>query len=149
MGASAWEYFVPYQEDLNQALRELRSKVFDTKSYWWYGDEDWLERPVPRPQRLEDVFEDEFVQESGTHSILDIVRVAPPGTPLLPVPYGAIVPTSADELRAAVGTDKPTRADTEALDKNIDRHRWVGRSTTLYDAAGVPAEIMFWGHSGD
>jgi len=38
MGASEWRYFVPYQEDLNLALRDLRQQVFSTGEYWWYGD---------------------------------------------------------------------------------------------------------------
>lgn len=149
MGASEWEYYVPYQEDLNQALQELRQQVFDAKKYWWYGEEDFLEQPVPRPERWEDVFEDEFVQESGTHSILDIQRVLPVGTPLDPTPYSALVPTGADELRVVIGTDKPTHENAETLKQEIDRSRWVGRSTVLYDASGAPAELYLWGHSGD
>jgi hypothetical protein len=33
MGASAWEYFTPYQPDLEKAFRDLRQQVFDTGDY--------------------------------------------------------------------------------------------------------------------
>lgn len=33
MGASAWDYYVPYQEDLGAALEELRHRVFLAGEY--------------------------------------------------------------------------------------------------------------------
>ena|SRR5215207_4082950 len=151
MGASAWEYFVPYQKDLNQALQDLRQRVFRAGEFWWFGEREVLtpSERLPRPGRLEDVFEHETVQESGTHSILDVFRVVEPGEPRDWRDYGTIIPATVDEVRAATGTDRPTRADAAALDEKLDRVRWVGRCAVLYDEHGGPSEIMFWGHSGD
>ena len=38
MGASGWTYFVPYQDDAEQALRELRADVFAKRAYSLPGD---------------------------------------------------------------------------------------------------------------
>lgn len=38
MGASGWTYFVPYQDDAEQALRELRNDVFAKRAYSLPGD---------------------------------------------------------------------------------------------------------------
>jgi len=151
MGASEWRYFVPYQEDLHQALQDLRRQVFSTGKYWWYGDSEYLSpaNRLPRPARLEDLFEDEYVREEGTHSILDVLRVVDPDRPRDWYDQGTIVPATADEVRAAIGTDRPTRADTAELDDKLPRARWVGRCAVLYDEHGNPTEIRFWGHSGD
>ena len=37
MGASTWIYYVPYQENLEQAFQALRQHVFETDDYdhWW------------------------------------------------------------------------------------------------------------------
>jgi hypothetical protein len=151
MGASAWEYFVPYQEDLNQALHDLRRRVFDTGEFWWYGDSEHLppSERVPRPGRLEDLFEDEYAREEGTHSILDVFRVLDPGQQRDWFDQGTIIPATVDEVRAATGTARPTRVDASVLDDKLDRARWVGRCAVLYDQQGNPTEIVFWGHSGD
>jgi hypothetical protein len=41
MGASGWEYFVPYQQDINKALQELRQKAFDEGDYVKVYDGYW------------------------------------------------------------------------------------------------------------
>jgi hypothetical protein len=148
MGASVWEYFVPYQESLGQALQELRQRVFTAGDYWWYGEDESLPESLraPRPERLEDVFDDEIVREEGTHSILDVFRILEPGEMW---DYNTVVPTTAEEARRATGTDRPRRADAVTLDEALERQRWVGRCAVLYDEHGDPSEIMFWGHSGD
>lgn len=40
MGASSWLYYVPYQEDIEQALQELRRHIFvtDQYSHWYEGE---------------------------------------------------------------------------------------------------------------
>ncbi|MFI7068593.1 hypothetical protein ACIBL3_46930 [Kribbella sp. NPDC050124] len=151
MGASDWRYFVPYQEDFSQALQDLRQQVFSTGDYWWYGDSEYLPPTLrsPRPARLEGLFEDEHAREAGTHSILDVLRVVDPDQPRNWYDQGTIIPATADEVRAATGTDRPTRADTADLDDKLPRARWVGRCAVLYDEHGNPTELTFWGHSGD
>jgi len=43
MGSSGWSYFTPYQEDIAQALQELRQRVFEAGDYQQY----WLSNEVP------------------------------------------------------------------------------------------------------
>jgi hypothetical protein len=119
MGASGWQYFVPYQVDLNQALQDLRQQVFDRAEYWWYGEPEHLpsELRVPRPERLAALFEDENVQESGTHSVLDVFRVLDPDDPHDWFNYNSVYPASCEEVLRATGTHRPTRADAGTLDE--------------------------------
>jgi len=49
MGASGWSYYTPYQQDIAQALQELRQKVFEAGDYQQY----WLYYEVP-----DEVFEE-------------------------------------------------------------------------------------------
>jgi len=49
MGSSGWSYFTPYQEDIAQALQELRQRVFEAGDYQQY----WLYNEVP-----DEVFEE-------------------------------------------------------------------------------------------
>ena len=45
MGASGWSYFVPYQADIKQALRDLRLQVYGEQAYYdelMSKDELWL-----------------------------------------------------------------------------------------------------------
>lgn len=148
VGASEWQYFVPYQQDFGQALQELRQQVFASGEFWWYGEGDYLPESmrVPRPTRLENVFDDENVQQSGTHSILDVFRVLAPGDAW---EYGSVAPATAEEIHTATGTTHPDRSHAAVLSDTLDRQRWVGRCAVLYGDQGDPSEIVFWGHSGD
>lgn len=127
-------YYVPYQEDLNAALQQLRREVFEAGDYYWVNGGDWrpVEEREPRPQSLEELWEDELVQEAGTHSILDVFRVVgPDDTP----DCNTVDPVTADEARALLGTDKLTRAHVEDFDV-FPRSRWIGRCAVLHDDAG-------------
>ncbi|WP_240797616.1 hypothetical protein [Streptomyces sp. F001] len=138
---------MPYQEDLNAALQQLRREVFEAGDYYWVNGGDWRpeEEREPRPQSLEELWEDELVQETGTHSILDIFRVVgPDDTP----DYNTVEPVTAEEARELLGTDKLTRAHVKDFDV-FPRSRWIGRCAVLHDDEGNPQEIHFWGHSGD
>lgn len=45
MGSSPWSYYVPYQEDIGAAFRELQREVFDSGEYRKpYIDIGWLEQ---------------------------------------------------------------------------------------------------------
>ncbi|MDR6973719.1 hypothetical protein J2X68_000388 [Streptomyces sp. 3330] len=147
MGASEWDYYVPYQEDLNAALQRLRREVFDAGDYYWVNGGDW--RPEaerePRPQSLEELWEDELVQETGTHSILDVFHVVGPGES---PDYSTVAPVTAEEARERLGTDELTRAHVTDFDV-FPRSRWIGRCAVLHDDEDAPQEIYFWGHSGD
>jgi hypothetical protein len=139
MGASAWSYYVPYQEDINQALQDLRQEVFRSGQYY---------RPqpgAPPPATIEELLESNA--ESGTHSILDVMMAAPQPD------YGAVSPLLRNELVQHFGTEQPTR---EMLEKSFpaiyevtaQRGPWAGTYIIVYDG-GKPAEIFFFGQSGD
>ena len=148
MGASGWSYYVAYQPDLQAALDEWRRRVFETGDYWWAVPYEFGKSAVDfpdRPRTEADLWAEEIVQESGTHSILDMSRVlaegAQPG-------YGTVQPVTSAEAMERVGAVKLTRADVPALDSLAGRS-WFGRCAVLHDAAGEPSEIYFWGFSGD
>ena len=68
--------------------------------------------------------------------------------------FGTIRPLSAKEYADLFGTSQPGRADyerlagTETLHDYVIGGRWTGRAAVLWDN-GTPAEIVFWGYSGD
>lgn len=147
MGASSWHYYVAYQPDLNAALEALQRKVFAEGDYWWaHGDLDKSASEYPnRPSAVEDLFEDEAVQESGTHSILDMSHVlADDDEP----DFGTIQPVTPAEAMRCAGTELLTRDQVEVIDA-LAAVRWHGRCAILHDPQGQPSEIYFWGFSGD
>jgi hypothetical protein len=123
-----------------------------------------------RPRIIDELFADERVQESGTHSILDMRRVLPEGEPqkfgwldaAMTSPsemerlfaehgqpeYGTVAPVTAAEALDRTGVAKLTRDHLVAID-DLATHRWFGRCAVLHDATGTPTEIYFWGSSGD
>ncbi|MET8538397.1 hypothetical protein ABZV67_43610 [Streptomyces sp. NPDC005065] len=146
MGASGWEYYVPYQEDLGAALDALRQEVFEAQDYYWDPwNEDDADEARARPSTIHQLWEDEQVQEEGTHSILDMERILRPGED---PDYGTVQPVQPVEAYRTAGTDRLTRAHVQAIEPLADR-RWFGRCAVLHDAHGRPEEIYFWGFSGD
>ncbi|MEV4414341.1 hypothetical protein [Catellatospora sp. NPDC049609] len=147
MGASGWDYVVAYQADLNAALQELQRRVFAEGDYWWVRGE--IGKPAAayenRPRTQQELFADEWVQESGTHSILDMERVLDDGEEPGYCTVQAV--TAAEALRCA-GTEVLTREHLPAIEGLAER-RWFGRCAILHDALGTPTEIYFWGFSGD
>jgi hypothetical protein len=147
VGASGWSYFVPYQPDLNAALEALRHKVFTDGDYWWARG--GFGKPASaydnRPTTLDELYGDEWVQESGTHSILDMFRVLADGEA---PDYGTVAPVTREEAELHAGTAVLTREHVDAIDYLAER-RWFGRCAVLHDADGQPSEIYFWGFSGD
>jgi hypothetical protein len=155
VGASGWEYVVPYQEDLGSALDALRRQVFASGEYLkpsYYGDVFDL----PEPASLDDLFEQEqyweFMGTSGTHSIIDVGSVVP--ADFSGEEFGTIRLLSDDEYVQLFGVAQPGRADftalanSDRLHKYVTGGRWTGRAAVLW-ADGAPAEIAFWGYSGD
>ena len=82
--------------------------------------------------------------EDGTRSILDISRIAPKQD------YCVAAPFTADEIRSAVGTDKPSRE--QVLENLIELigaiPRGMARYLTLYDNT-AKSELFFAGYSFD
>ena len=136
MATSGWDYFVPYQEDIDKALRDLREQVFSTGQY-----RKW---PHVQGQTIEEVVAESGY--SGTHSILDIERVSP--IPALQ----AVSPLSAERLQEVFGTDKPTRQMVEDMIEDDELEelnpRYQGIYVVVYKR-GKPDMICFVGYSGD
>ena len=151
MGASVWDYRTPYTLDLAEALGTLRQQVFAANEYFWSGhDEPWSEHDGDdedeRPGSIDELWEDEGVQEEGTHSILDINTVIGENDQ---DNYGTLRLLTPAETAAVFGTPQPTAADLAGLESPYDdRPRWSGHAAILY-ADGKPAEYLIWGHSGD
>lgn len=152
MGASGWHYYLPYVEDPREMLVRLHLQELSDQEFHW-------PRPdIPRPTALRDFYrvmwvepgENEQLQLSGTHSILDIMDLLPAGSR---DEFASIMPLTSAEVIAAFGTDKPSRAQFDAAyreGKNtiVDFPRWSGRYTTLYENY-EPAMLVVWGYSGD
>ncbi|GAA3478751.1 hypothetical protein [Streptomyces yanii] len=147
MGASGWDYSVPYQEDLVGAFEGLRRKVFEERDYYWVSGADWrpAEQRLPWPATIEELWADEIVQETGTHSILDIFRIIGPDEE---PDYCTMKQVTEEEALRVLGTRKPTRAHVPRFEE-FDHWRWYGRCAVLHDEQGEPQEICFWGYSGD
>jgi hypothetical protein len=144
--------------------------VLTTGDYWWAvrGEFKPASAYAERPTTMDELFADERVQESGTHSILDMDRVlgegeranlgwlgiGDPAEAMRAMQQGdepdlaTIERVSAQEALACAGVEKLTRAHVEAIDE-LAHHRWIGRCAVLHDDAGTPVELYFWGHSGD
>lgn len=76
MGASGWYYKVAFHGDVAAALETLQRQVLNDCDYYrpYDGsDPDYAARPWP--SSTEELWQDEIVQETGTHSILDVGTV--------------------------------------------------------------------------
>lgn len=166
MGASGWQYFVPYQSDITQALYELKEQVFQSGKYYkqepfWqntdeseYNDEpdeelrqeliEWLRtmKAMKEPTTIEELFL--WNGEDGTHSILDIKSVSAEPD------FGTISPLSQEELMLFFGTYEPTKAMVEqkAVEIMQLRKSWQGTYVIAYKD-GLPNDIFITGFSGD
>jgi hypothetical protein len=163
VGASAWQYRISFLADLPSTYRALQERVLAEQAFVWdydKGDEDFPDDElIPRPASLDELVEakaalgDEF-WEAGTHSILDTDRVVTVVDPERDL--GTIRVLSASELQAHFGTDRPSLDHFQrrfgpggpAPDDLGAPGKWNGVCAVLYDN-GRPAEVAFWGWSGD
>ena len=132
MGAEPWDYFVPYEADVQAALDKLRAREFRAGRY--RGSE--LE-----PATMEEALEN--MDADGTGSILDILQVADEPD------FCSITPLPRDELVRLFGTDQPTRQQIEA---NLDFYEDIERGQGVYVVVykdDRPSEIFFGGYSYD
>jgi hypothetical protein len=156
MGASSWEYVVPYQNDLGAALAALRLQVFELGDYLkpsFYGANGG-HLGVPDPSSLDDLHQEpywEFMGTSGTHSIIDVFAVAPIESG--PGEFGTIRPLSEGECVDLFGVAQPGRSEyatvagSKRLYDFITGGRWTGRAAVL-SKDGAPNEIVFLGIFG-
>ncbi|HZT42725.1 MAG TPA: hypothetical protein VFA07_11220 [Chthonomonadaceae bacterium] len=165
MGATGWTYWIPYQSDLDKALRELKEQVFARGEYNKpFTAEDYLEilgekadprlaRALPSrasltpPQTIGELLRQ--CAESGTGSILDIERVAAEPQ------FGAIAPLPNETLRNLFGTEKPTQemvAQWAGRIPTIEEPRLYRREQGIYVITyqgGEPNQVYIEGCSGD
>jgi hypothetical protein len=155
VGASGWDYCVPYQPDVDAAFVQLQDQVLASGDFLW--DEELYGAPPPRTrEELAAVKEGAAFWEEGTHTVLDMDRVVPAyadGDDEDPDNVGAIRPMSAEEMREYLGTDRPTEQDFFDVYRQFGAivdgiSRWTGRYAILYDAGGEQ-QIVFFGVSGD
>lgn len=140
-GASGWNYFVPYDRDTKAALERLRGDVFRKGSYYKL-------RPGQKAKSPDHAL---LLNETeGTHSIIDIQKVAP--LPSLSCELMAVCPLSPAALIELFGTERPSRAQVQALAQDsrlLSRiQRWTGVYLVVYEGA-TPKWLYFTGFSGD
>ena len=160
MGASEWRYVAPFRGDVAQSLRELRERVFRDKDYYWWDD---FEEDEARPETIEGIWASEEMQHSGTHSILDVSRVVEttqaPSWDNWREDLGTVRPLAAERIRRHFGTERPARAQFEAIacDNKAPGNRdlmdeatmrGTGLYVLLYEG-DTPTDVGFWGFSGD
>lgn len=152
MGASGWDYLVPFNGNVATTLEQLRAEVFAAGDYYWPRGDD-----RPKPATEAELWADEWVRDSMTHSILDVFKVGT-GDPASMDAIGETFEVTAAECDRMFGTAQVTADDlarlplmdedaTVALDPLLTL-RGVGRHLIVY-AAGVPEKILFFGYSGD
>ena len=160
MGASGWSYFIPYQEDITQALHDLRERVFQAGDYYkpleWYAElrsrdiitqEEYQEKILeinsqPVPNNIDELVE--LRGEEGTHSIIDIERVSSLAFP------GTISPLSNDEYLEIFGTQRPSHSLVEEKEETLQSFHgpFCGIYVYIYENE-KPVEILITGYSGD
>src|SRR6266545_2266539 len=108
MGGHPYWYLVPYRDDAQAALDELREREFRAGRYNpvlpfidYSEDALFSQKPGPEHASIEEAVE--AAEQDGTRSILDIRTIAE-----MPE-YGAAAPMDRAELQLLLGTDKPTR----------------------------------------
>lgn len=132
MGAEPWQYFVPHEKDLQQALEKLKEREFAAGRFR-YSEEG--------PTTIDEARE--IADADGTASILDIDTVA--STP----DFGVVVPLSAARMKELFGTERPTREEIENSEELFDDiERGQGVCCPVY-INGAPSEICFTGYSYD
>lgn len=177
MGASVWLYVTPYQPDISKALQELRDQIFAEGKYYVFEYWDELEEdPPPPPESIEELMRRNGTE--WTHSILDVATVldrpvtreewtSPDGeysemTLIVEKEgYGVVSPLSDENLLHLFGTTRPQKRQLRDLIIKISQPKWVpnpideltpgwGHGIYFVTYEGdTPAEIFFYGYSGD
>ena len=132
MGAEPWDYFVPYEDNIQAALDKLREREFRAGRF--RGSD-------LNPATIEEAMEN--MDADGTGSILDISSVADEPD------FCTVAPLPPEELVRLFGTERPTRPMIEA---NTDFYEDIERGQGVYIIAykdDKPSEIFFGGYSFD
>jgi hypothetical protein len=158
MGASGWDYIVPYSADLTEVLRSLQERVLRDDDFFWEKPDDEFadpDEPFPGPKpttlaELAAIKETEEFWDVGTHSILDLDRIIGPADE---DHDGTLRPLPEHEIVSTFGTPQPSRQQWEeayqgGMGEVPFARRWGGLCLALYEG-GRPTEIVIWGFSGD
>ncbi|MEU1544016.1 hypothetical protein ABZ461_39260 [Actinacidiphila glaucinigra] len=160
MGASGWSYVTPYRGSAAASLEALQREVFAQS----YGDGEQY-------GTIEELYaDDEFMEEEGTHSILDVRRVVESTKPLREFDeedYFTVRPLAPARLLSHFGTDRPTvqqyedamaqsyafmdarrRDDRDTSLLGEHEMRWTGLYVLLH-TDDQPTHVGFFGASGD
>jgi len=135
MGAEPWMFTTPYQENINQALQQLRQQVFSEGRYY-------KSDPGANPSSIDELFTN-YVEEGGTHSILDIFMTSKK------ISMGLTCPLMEGDLTGILGTNQPTK---EMLKNEQEIYNFIDRGESVYVISynnGLPDEIFFFGYSFD
>ncbi len=137
MGAEPWDYFVPYEPDLQAALEKLRQREFEAGRF--RGSE-------LGPVNIAEAFAN--MDADGTASILDIFAVGEERE------FCTVAPLSNEELLRYFGTVQPTREMVQRGEHAIGAGLYddIDRGQGVYIICyrdGVPSEIFFGGYSFD
>lgn len=159
MGASGWDYRVPYVGTIEETFVAAQEQVLASGDYIWpWGEvdpDDEDDEVAPRPSSLTALKAAKEIEEfwdEGTHTILDVDRITAAGAD----EFGAIRPLTAAELTQLFGTEQPSGADFDRVYQpdlaapraELMPTKWTGRSLVIY-RDGAPDEVYFWGVSGD
>ena len=147
MGSSPYWYTVPYQQDIDKALQELRQREFEAGRY--NPVVEFPEFPVtassPAPGKKHPTIDDarNEAAEDGTRSILDIDFIASEPD------FVAACPLGDERLMACFGTARPSRQMVESNTRFWDEvQRGQAIYIVLYEGE-TPTELFFLGYSFD
>lgn len=142
MGAEPWIYFVPYQQDFQLALEQLRDQEFKAGRYFPANYENFAEDfGGELPGSIDEARE--MADADGTQSILDMERVADEAD------YSVVRRLTAEELQQYFGTAQPTKAIVEANSDFFDEiERGQGVCLPVFEN-GAKVAICFAGCSFD
>ena len=132
MGAEPWEYFVPYEPDIQAALDKLRDREFQAGRF--RGSE-------LAPATIDEALMN--MEDQGTASILDIMHVADEPD------FFTVAPLPDDELLDLYETTKPAG---DMIRGNRDFYEEIERGQGVYIIVydgDRPSEIFFAGYSFD
>jgi len=132
MGAELWDYFVPYEDDVQAVLEKLKEREFRAGRF---NGKKFRPTSIAEARKV--------ASADGTRSILDIDRIGDEPD------YGVVVPLSRGQLVELFGTDRPTRA---MVEQNRDWYEDIERGQGVYIIVhenGNPSEIFFAGYSYD
>jgi hypothetical protein len=149
MGAHPYWYFVPYDPDVQGALRALREREFAAGRYSpvvrmpVFGARE-PESFVPAHPNISAACEEAARSGEGTRSILDIARVSQERE------MGSAAPLAEDQIIDMFDSSRPTREVVEARLEEVfgvlDRGECV--YVSIYDGE-EPTELLFAGYSYD